>query len=49
MDVSGHILRIWMPAIHAAMTAKRTIDAPTGFDSLAGELKLMKNFLVISK
>jgi hypothetical protein len=39
MDVSGHILRTWMPAIHAGMT-EICISCPVG------ERKLMKRFVV---
>jgi hypothetical protein len=39
MDVSGRILRAWMPAIHADMTK-------TPFSFSVGERKLMKRFVV---
>ena len=54
MDVSGRILRAWMPAIHAGMTEaadgqnpRRTLavawkEIPP-FSSSAGERKLMKH------
>jgi hypothetical protein len=57
MDVSGRILRAWMPAIHAGMTEaadgqkpRRTLavacrEIPP-FSSSAGERKLMTHFVV---
>ena len=57
MDVSGRILRAWMPAIHAGMTEaadgqnpRRTLvvawrEIPP-FSSSAGERKLMRHFVV---
>ena len=56
MDVSGRILRAWMPAIHAGMTElpmakpRRTLavawrDVPP-FSCSAGERKLMTHFVV---
>jgi hypothetical protein len=56
MDVSGRILRAWMPAIHAGMTEaadgqnpRRTLavarrEIPP-FSSSAGERKLMTHFV----
>jgi hypothetical protein len=41
MDVSGRILRTWMPAIHAGMT-RITIFM------FCGERKIMEHFVVIS-
>jgi hypothetical protein len=57
MDVSGCILRAWMPAIHAGMTEaadgqklRRTVavawwEIPP-FSSSVGERKLMNHFVV---
>jgi hypothetical protein len=39
MDVSGRILRTWIPAIHAGMT-----NSP--FSCSGGERKIMKHFVV---
>ena len=39
MDVSGRILRTWMPAIHAGMTRST-------FSFAVGERKLMNHFVV---
>ena len=40
MDVSGRILRIWMPAIHAGMTKY-------AFSFSAGERRIMNHFVEI--
>jgi hypothetical protein len=40
MDVSGRILRTWMPAIHAGMTEG---DRARWFSSSVGGRKLMKH------
>jgi hypothetical protein len=39
MDVSGRILRTWMPAIHAGMTK-------FAFSFSVGERKIMEHFVV---
>ena len=39
MDVSGRILRTWVPAIHAGMTS-------SAFLCSAGERKIMNHFVV---
>ena len=57
MDVSGRILRAWMPAIHAGMTEVADGKNPVEywrwrramclfFHALVGERKLMKHFVV---
>ena len=38
MDVSGRILRTWMPAIHAGMTSSL-------FSCFVGERKIMNHFV----
>ena len=58
MDVSGRILRAWMPAIHAGMTEAADGQSPsnngvgvegcTSFFMLCGECKLMTHFVVKS-
>ena len=50
MDVSGRVLRAWMPAIHAGMTEtadgrRRSSDVPP-FSSSVGERKLMNHFVI---
>jgi hypothetical protein len=46
MDVSGRILRAWMPAVHAGMTEEKFVICPYAFHVL-GERKIMKHFVLI--
>jgi hypothetical protein len=45
MDVSGHILWAWMPAIHAGMTEEKP-GMDLDFSCSVGERQIMKHFVV---
>ena len=57
MDVSGRILRAWMPAIHAGMTEAADgqassnigvgVEGCNSFSCFVGERKLMTHFVVL--
>jgi hypothetical protein len=48
MDVSGHILRTWMPAIHSGMTeaAKTPTNMPPSIFIFFGRAQAMKHSAV---